>query len=93
MELIREDGDVMVRPDDKLLKDFGDVIPFNPRELSKYFEVRRARMAPGGPSGAGQPRCARPRGWANRLAGSASGAGAPHFVGPVPELALWRSTL
>ncbi len=40
VEQIRDDGDVLVRPDDKLLKDFGDLIPFKPRELSKYFEVR-----------------------------------------------------
>lgn len=40
VEHVKDDGDVLVRPNDKMLKDFGDVIPFKPRELSKYFEVR-----------------------------------------------------
>ncbi|GAB4821977.1 hypothetical protein N2152v2_009023 [Parachlorella kessleri] len=38
VEQIQESGDVLVRPNDKLLKDFGDLIPFKPRELSKFFE-------------------------------------------------------
>ncbi len=42
VEQIQESGDVLVRPNDKLLKDFGDLIPFKPRELSKFFEVRFA---------------------------------------------------
>ncbi|PRW59844.1 transcription elongation factor SPT5-like protein 1 [Chlorella sorokiniana] len=35
---IAEDGGIMVQPQDESLGDFKDVIRFEPRELSKYFE-------------------------------------------------------
>ena len=43
MEEIKDSGEVLVRPDHHQLENFGDLIPFRPRELSKYFEVGRGR--------------------------------------------------
>jgi hypothetical protein len=37
---ITEDGGVMVVPEDAALPDFKDAIRFEPREITKYFEVR-----------------------------------------------------
>ena len=39
VQLVTEDGGVMVTPEDAALPDFRDAIRFEPREVTKYFEV------------------------------------------------------